>query len=82
MEIEGEIVTEYFFHIGLPKSATSYLQKNFFPLLNLTYLGKHYDSKIDKRGIHKDFENEFKSLLYKQPFHTIIPQELRQKDFC
>lgn len=63
-------MTEYFFHIGLPKSATSYLQKNFFPVLNLTYLGKHYDSKIDKRDNNKDFEKLFRALFYKQPFQV------------
>jgi len=38
---------QFFFPIGMPKAASSYLQKNYFPLLELDYLGKHYSSPID-----------------------------------
>ena len=55
---------QYIFHIGMPKTATSYLQKNFYPNLNLHYLGKHYDSKSRDR----EFAKIFAELFAMQPF--------------
>ena len=55
---------KYIFHIGMPKTATSYLQKNFYPNLDLHYLGKHYDSKTKD----KEFAREFSNLFSMQPF--------------
>jgi hypothetical protein len=60
--------TEYYFHIGLPKTATSYLQKNFFPLLDIVYLGKHYDSEIDDRKKDMEFAGLFSSIFVSRPF--------------
>ena len=56
--------TQYIFHIGMPKTATSYLQKNFYPNLNLHYLGKHYDSK----SRDKEFAKLFAEIFSMQPF--------------
>ncbi len=56
--------SKYIFHIGMPKTATSYLQKNFYPNLNLHYLGKHYDSKTKD----KDFAKIFSELFSTQAF--------------
>lgn len=59
---------EVIFHIGMPKTATSYLQKNFFPLLELQYLGKHYDSAIDSRKRDREFAKVFSQLFSMQAF--------------
>ncbi len=48
----------------MPKTATSYLQKNFYPNLNLHYLGKHYDSK----NRDKEFAKLFAEIFSIQPF--------------
>lgn len=60
---------QFYFHIGLPKSATSFLQKNLFPLLDLDYLGKHYDSEVDHKSSSADFEKVFKRVFVLQPYN-------------
>ena len=67
---------QYIFHIGMPKTATSYLQKNFYPNLNLHYLGKHYDSKSRDR----EFARVFAELFSMQPFGNKEPIYTKIKD--
>jgi hypothetical protein len=61
-------MTECYFHIGIPKSGTSFLQKNFFPLLDLAYMGKHYDSSIDSKRNDREYGELFRILLSRQAY--------------
>jgi len=61
---------QYIFHIGMPKTATSFLQKNFYPLLDIEYLGKHYNREGRER--FKAFEKEFAKLFGMQSFKNDI----------
>ncbi len=60
---------EFFFHLGMPKALSTFLQQNFFPQLDILYLGKHYDSSIDSRGNSIEFEKLFKKLFGAQPYN-------------
>ncbi len=60
---------QFYFHIGMPKSASSYLQKAFFPLLDIDYLGKHYASDIDFKEKHAPFEEKFREIFIRQPYN-------------
>ncbi len=61
---------QFIFHIGMPKTATSFLQKNFYPQLDLAYLGKHYDSPIDSKKRDKEIAEAFKKIFFRQPYQV------------
>ena len=72
---------DFFFHLGMPKALSTFLQQNFFPQLDILYLGKHYDSSIDSRGNSIEFENLFKKIFGAQPYNleSVYIDKLLQK---
>jgi len=67
---------EMFFHIGLPKSASTFLQKNYFPQLNFLYLGKHYQPPVRFGNALQDFERGIREIFTLSPVN-IEPHHIR-----
>ena len=75
-----------FFHVGLAKTGSTFLQKNFFPKLqNIKYISTHkykrciniikrtnYDSYLISREFDRQFEYEVKKILKEFPETKII----------
>jgi len=55
------------YHIGLPKAASSYLQRHLLPALDLCYLGKHYTPHKPNR-LHQEFRRELTRTVNLPPY--------------
>lgn len=56
---EGGKLPEIFFHVGLPKTATTYLQRKFFPYLKGIHFTKKHHFKYHERIIKETDSNSF-----------------------
>lgn len=72
------------FHIGLPKSASTFLQKNYFPWLDVLYLGKHYHLNERATRTTEVFEKNFKAISSFSPINLDAAkiEEIRQSIFA
>lgn len=54
-----KVKNEIFFHVGLPRTASTFLQRNFFPHLNNVFFVKKHDfvhrKKIIEKGTHSRY---------------------------
>ena len=82
----------FFFHIGYPKTGTTYLQNTYFKNLNINYLGKPWDNdlriirEIDKNIFTmeaKDYKKKsdqfnkiFKKLILQKKIHLISNEDI------
>ncbi len=83
---------EIYFHVGLAKTGSTFLQKNFFPYLkNIKYINTHdyvncidiinktnYKSYLISRELDKQFEREIKKFISYFPYTKIIVVFRRQ----